>query len=124
MSRPALSVNLADITDKKVRVYEHEAGTMRIYQRSTLRSRGKLRSPPTNPSAAQRTDPCGVGDSPTILKIPVPKWTMRVGVVLPGDEQTGEGSIQIASVGIPLMVAVRRSVFGQDENIYATGRCC
>lgn len=59
---------------------------------------------------------------PTMMKVPIQKWTMRADVIVPDDEKTGRGSVQIASVGISLSTAVRRSIFGQEQSIYVTSR--
>ncbi|KAI1125633.1 hypothetical protein F5Y10DRAFT_267950 [Nemania abortiva] len=60
--------------------------------------------------------------SDAVLKVPVPKWTTRAKVIVPGDEATGEVSVQIGSVRIPYSMAARVSVFGQRQSLYVSIR--
>lgn len=64
----------------------------------------------------------GKGKQSTMLKVPIQKWKLRADIIIAGDEKAKTGSVQIASVGISLSTAVRRSVFGQDQSIYVASR--
>jgi hypothetical protein len=54
------------------------------------------------------------------MQVPVQRWKNRVEVVVPGGE--GEGAVQIASVKVPLSMAIKRSFFNSDESIYVADR--
>ncbi|KAF2969799.1 hypothetical protein GQX73_g3752 [Xylaria multiplex] len=97
------NVHLRDLAgEKRIEVYEYETGSMRTHQMEDLKN---------------STD-----DSSTILKVPVQKWKMHADIIVPARKDSGEAPVQIASVPIPLSMAVKRSVFGQDKSIYATTR--
>ncbi|GAP85868.1 hypothetical protein SAMD00023353_1401700 [Rosellinia necatrix] len=99
-SRHASNVPFDRIKERHIKIYEFDTGVSRTYRTKKLGS--------TKPA--------------NILKVPVQKWTMRADVILPGDEDLGEGPVQVASVPVPFSMAVSRSIFGQDRCIYVTGR--
>ncbi|KAI0538822.1 hypothetical protein GGR58DRAFT_500798 [Xylaria digitata] len=86
--------------ESHVEIYESDTGVVRTYQTENLKNK-KLSD---------------------MLKVPVQKWKMHADVILPADHESGEGPVQIASVPIPLSMAMRRSILGQDQNIYVTTR--
>ncbi|KAI1132541.1 hypothetical protein F5Y10DRAFT_260963 [Nemania abortiva] len=89
------------IGKKKIEVYETRTGVRRTCKMKDL----------------------GNSKSKMLWEIPVEKWKMSVAIIVgPEDEKSKKGKVQIASVPIPLSMAVQRSIFGQDRNIYATTR--
>ncbi|KAI0863774.1 hypothetical protein F4860DRAFT_511667 [Xylaria cubensis] len=87
--------------EKQIRVYETDTGVCKMYQMKDLEK--------SNPSSS-------------MLKVPVQKWRMRADVILHGDHERGLGPVQIASVPIPFLMAVQRSILGQEKSIYVTSR--
>lgn len=57
-----------------------------------------------------------------MVKIRVEKWKMRADIVIPRDQNSIEGKVQIASVPVSLSMALQRSILGQEKIIYVTRR--
>ncbi|KAJ8126335.1 hypothetical protein O1611_g7301 [Lasiodiplodia mahajangana] len=100
-SKCASKVSIASLDrEKRVYVYETETGEAGTFSTEILKRAG-----------------CS-----SIWKIPVPKWTTHVDFVLLSDKAIMKGPVTIASVPIPLSMALRRSIIGQERSIYAVSR--